>query len=297
VRYINITELKATFDRIKGIGAFSKWEDEAKKHLQKVEEKNKKDRSIYWSNKNTWSELYSALSELSGDKCWYTESKENSSEWQVDHFRPKGKSIDEKGKEILKDGYWWLSYDWKNFRLSGSLSNLLRKDRFDDKDEVFGKGNFFPLKDLATVAKPKDRLCKLERPVLLDPTNARDVKLIAFDRNGESYESYNEDDSSFYHLRAFVSIKCYGLNHKPLIRGRAKVWETCESIVDEAQNELSVHIGDEDMIEDIIDDCFNKLAKLANKKQPHSMVVFNYLSEKSKEDNFEWLEDAITAIV
>ncbi|MFL0106015.1 HNH endonuclease family protein [Tenacibaculum maritimum] len=297
MRLISISDLKETFDRIKGTGSFSNWEKTAKIHLEAIEGKNKKERAAYWNKNNIWTELYAAFSELSGDKCWYTESKENSGEWQIDHFRPKGKSIDEEGKEILKEGYWWMSYDWRNFRLSGSLSNLLRKGRFEEGEETLGKGNYFPLKDKSKVAKEKDMKCRGEKPLLLDPINARDVNLLSFDKDGMPYETYNPDDNSLNHLRAALSIKCYGLKHKPLVRGRARVWNTCIEIVEDAQNDLFVYKDNDEKIDEIIEECFNKLANLANKKMPHSIVVFNYIKDKKSEESFEWLEDALIAIV
>ena len=296
MRYVDITDLKEVFDRIKGTGSFSKWEKEAKKHKEEIEKKNKKERSKYWNKNNIWTELYSALSEISGDKCWYTESKENSGRWDVDHFRPKARSLDENGKVILKEGYWWLSYDWKNFRLSGSLTNLLSRGKFDEDDDVLGKGSFFPVKD-SKVSKIKDMKCSGEKPVLLDPTNANDVRLIAFDQDGMPYGTFGNEDNEFKNLRAVLSIKCYGLEHKPLVRGRARVWNTCEEIVEGTQNDIVINKGDDESIDDAIEECFVELAKLANKKQPFSMVVFNYIKAKSSEKDYEWLQDALTAIV
>lgn len=297
MRFIDISDLKETFDRLNGTGSFSEWEKRARNHLSTIEMKSKKERSKYWSKNNIWSELYGALSELSGDKCWYTEAKENSSEWQVDHFRPKGKSLDEDGNIILEEGYWWLSYDWRNFRLSGSLANLLRRGRFDEGDEVKGKGNFFPLRDKSRVSKVKDSKCGSEKPILLDPTNPNDVRLISFDQDGMPYETYDEYDNPFKYFRASFSIKCYGLKHKPLVRGRARVWNTCNEIVEDTFNDLMVNKDDEEKIDESISSCVERLAKLANKKRPHSRVVFNYLKSKSQEEDFEWLDLALDAII
>lgn len=296
MRYIDTNDLQETYDRIKGVGSFSKWEKEAKLHKKALENKEKKERSSYWKKNNTWQHLYSALSEISGDKCWYTESKENSGEWQIDHFRPKGQSKDENGIEILKNGYWWLSYDWRNFRLSGSLVNLLRKGRFEEGDKTLGKGNYFPLKN-SKVTRDQDMKCVGEKPLLLDPTNAGDVRLLSFDQDGMPYETYGSKDNEFKNMRALLTIKCYGLEHRSLVRGRARVWNTCSQIVEDCQNDIIMNIYDDELVDDAIEKCFIDLARLANKKQPHSIVVFNYIKSKSCEEEFEWLKDALTAIV
>jgi hypothetical protein len=296
MRYIDINDLKETLDRIKDIGSFSDWNRRAKEHAAKLEDKSKEERNKYWKTNNIWSELYSALSTLSGDKCWYTEAKENSSEWNIDHFRPKSKSLDEDGGILLNDGYWWLSYDWKNYRLCGTLVNLLRKGRFDEGEEALGKGSFFPLKDRAKISKEKDMSCSGETPILLDPTSALDVSLLSFDEDGMPYPTYNVDENAFKNLRSSITIKCYGLQHKSLVRGRSRVWSACHNIVEETQNVLLVNHDDEEKIDSAIEKCFDDLATLANRKMPHSIVVFNYIRAQSIEKNYEWLKDAVIAI-
>lgn len=296
MRYINIDELKSVFDALHGLGAFAAWEAEAKTHTEEIAKLTAKERSKYWAKNNIWSKLYDAMSELSCHKCWYTESKENSSEWQVDHYRPKAKSLDEEGKIILESGYWWLSYYWKNFRLSGSLCNLLRTDRFTDDEDVFGKGNYFPLRVSENVSKENDIRCRGEIPMLLDPTKSRDVALISFDQNGSVFPSYNTDDNIHNNTRAVVSIKCYGLEHKPLVRGRKKVWDACENIVEMTSGDLKVHMDDEEFIDETLEECFQKLAELAARSQPFSMVVLNFIQEKLNNEDYNWLSKAIKAI-
>ncbi|MEP1094040.1 MAG: hypothetical protein ABJG78_02960 [Cyclobacteriaceae bacterium] len=296
MRHIKINDLKEEYDRIYGDGSFTKWKKEAKEHLDKIEKLTPKKRSEYWSKNGSWTKLYSAMSDMSGGKCWYTESKENSSEWNVDHYRPKAKSIDEEGKIILSEGYWWRSYDWKNYRLSGTLTNLLRKGRFDEGEETFGKGNFFPIQDSKTAAQPKDMICSCEQPFLLDPIKAADVTLISFDEDGVPYETFSKEENELKHLRATLTIKCYGLKHKPLLRGRSKVWQTCEELVEKTQNDITLNNGDQNRVDRLIEECFDSLADLADKKSPFSRVVINYIKSKSIESEYSWLENSLEAI-
>lgn len=296
MRYIDIEYLKSVFDDLHGVGKFNEWEIKAKEHAHKVLLLAPSDRAKYWAANNIWSTLYSALSAISGHKCWYTESKENSSEWQVDHFRPKGKSLDHDGKVILQHGYWWLSYYWKNFRLSGSLTNLLRKDRFINDDEVLGKGNFFPIKDSSKFARENDLRCRGEIAMLIDPIKSRDITLISFDQNGTVFPTFNADDDLHNNTRATLSIKCYGLEHSPLRRGRKRVWDECESIVELTQSDLAAYIDDDELIDTVLEECFQRLARLAARDQPHSMVVFNYVREKLNDAEYVWLKEAQIAI-
>jgi len=58
-------------------------------------------------------------------KCWYSEARESVSSYHVDHFRPKGAIRDEDG-----EGYWWLAFEWTNYRISGQLINTKKGDVF-----------------------------------------------------------------------------------------------------------------------------------------------------------------------
>ena len=49
----------------------------------------------------------------------------------VEHFRPK-LEVKELYKEQNREGYWWLAFDYHNFRVCGNVGN--RK-----------KGGWFPL--------------------------------------------------------------------------------------------------------------------------------------------------------
>lgn len=293
MRAISLENLREVFDNLDGkkIGDFDNWLLEAEKHLDIIRPMSKKDRSKHWSRNNIWSELYPALSTLSGNKCWYSEAPESSSEWEIEHYRPKAESKDENGAVIRDDGYWWLSYNWQNFRLAGSLVNKLRKDRFENESDVYGKGNYFPLENNKNVANPEDTSCDSEQPLLIDPIKPRDVTLISFDKNGEPYPTYNEDDSPFYNKKAILSIKYYGLQHSPLSRGRRKIWSNCETVVNSAHNYIKNNINDLVRREEKIDECYLQLYKYTKKSEPYTMVVRNFIREKLKDDNYRWLAD------
>jgi hypothetical protein len=298
MRVIYIEELRETFDNLEGnkVGSFDEWLLKAENCLNDIRPMSQKERSKYWSKNNIWRDLYPALSKLSGHKCWYSEAPENSSEWEIDHYRPKAEAKTEDGTIIRSDGYWWLSYSWKNFRLSGSLINKLRRERFESDDEVYGKGNYFPL-ETDTVAEPEDEDCDCERPLLLDPIKPRDVTLISFDKNGEPFPTYNEEENKLYNKKAVLSIKHYGLHHKPLCRGRSKIWANCEIVVSKAHNYIKNNINDPVKRDEKIDECFLQLSRYSRKTEPYSMVVRNYVKEKLKNDEYSWLKDVERVLV
>lgn len=292
MRYIDISDFELTFNRLNPNTTFNDWLNTANQHLENIRILSTNERSTYWANNNFWRELYSTLSELSGHKCWYSESPENSSEWEIEHYRPKAISKNENGVVIREDGYWWLSYHWKNFRLAGSLVNKLRKDRFENGTEVYGKGNYFPLVQDSLVAQPEDFICNCENTLLIDPTNPIDVTLISFDSNGDVYPSFNETDSIINNKKAVLSIKFYGLDHTPIQRSRIKIWQKCETIVETANNYIKYHNPTQIQIQSKISECYKELVNLTRKTEPYTMVVKCFVKEKSKDkDNYPWLEN------
>ena len=69
-----------------------------------------------------WSELKDLLLKWSHQKCWYSELREDGSDYHVDHFRPKGRVLND--GERPRDGYWWLAFDWRNYRIAGFVRKL-----------------------------------------------------------------------------------------------------------------------------------------------------------------------------
>jgi len=77
-----------------------------------------------------WRELKDALAELSHDKCWYCEMRQERSDNAVDHFRPKAV-------------YRWLAFSLRNFRYACTFCNSRRTDA--GTGLTGGKGDHFPL--------------------------------------------------------------------------------------------------------------------------------------------------------
>src|SRR5689334_14548604 len=86
-----------------------------------------------------WGELKEWLLTLSHQKCWFSEAKDCFNHWHVEHFRPKKSAKDADGTEY--DGYWWLAFNWTNFRICGSVGNAK-------------KGTFFPLRPNCARVQP-----------------------------------------------------------------------------------------------------------------------------------------------
>jgi hypothetical protein len=205
------------------------WQENAETLRDALIGKTFEQRRVIFKANPIWQNLLTVLKGLSNNKCWYSEAQEVMSDMDVDHFRPKNeaKNIDKDHKSIKRDGYWWLAYDWKNYRLSSIYSNRLRKDKHTGEDISFGKGSYFPLRDGCNPATCIDELDD-EVIYLLDPINPNDPDLLFFADDGKAIPSVEEEDEPWNYSRAKVSINVYHLNHTPLKDARLVVWNLCK---------------------------------------------------------------------
>ncbi len=276
MRFIDNNELKCRM----GVRKFNAWNKKAADHVGKLKGLNKKQRADYFLKHGDWTELYRFLSELSSHKCWYTEAPENSGEWEIDHFRPKNRAKNDDGTVHSADGYWWLGYDWRNYRLAGSFINKRRKDKFNNNEEINGKGDYFPL-DLAT-CKPClfDGDLDDEVPYLLDPTVFRDTTLIGFDKDGKPISNY--PIGCFEEKKVKISIEFLHLDNTVLNRNRKEVWENTEKEIVEVSKKLKASTN-QAMRNKVYNDSFMKLKSLTSKAKPYSSVALSCLSANQNE--------------
>lgn len=220
MRYIDITKLELP----------DGWEDKAKTLNNKLlSAKDDAERAKIFSKNPIWQELFIPLQKLSNGKCWYSEAKDLMSDRDVDHFRPKSeaKNLD----NITRDGYWWLAYDWENYRFSSMYSNQKRYDKFDKDKEIGGKSSYFPLFPYSYVALTKKRLAD-EDIMLLDPIDEDDPCLLTFDSFGEAIpNTVSAKDIE----RVKASIRLYHLDHTPLKEERQKIWDKCQRFINEIE--------------------------------------------------------------
>jgi len=158
--------------------------------------------------------LKDELKRISHGKCWYCESSEIRSDKAVDHYRPKNEVIECPNPNHR--GYWWLAFDWRNFRYSCQYCNEIRIDR--ETNTRGGKSSHFPLLDeTKRVFDDVNPYALLnEQPSLLDPTEVDDPLLLTFDTDGTAQSAYDADDYPDDYQRARISIEYYHLNHTDL---------------------------------------------------------------------------------
>ncbi|PHR54944.1 MAG: hypothetical protein COA43_15955 [Robiginitomaculum sp.] len=124
-----------------------------------------------------WRSFYDIIPDQFKGKCWYCEAEEIRSDMPIDHFRPKGKVDEVDGHE----GYWWLAFDWENYRCACTYCNSKRN--FEETQG--GKGSAFPIFNEANRATSSADDYNSERPAILDPCDTDDDTLIWFDADGK----------------------------------------------------------------------------------------------------------------
>ncbi|HEX8209294.1 MAG TPA: hypothetical protein VF584_03825 [Longimicrobium sp.] len=164
-----------------------------------------------------WRAFARHLSRMSYGKCWYSESLEPQSFFDVDHFRPKLEA--RRSEELTEIGYQWLAFSWENFRYAAGRSNRISKD--EDTGDLRGKGNWFPLLDRSPKACWTDRCESSELPVLLDPVVEADVRLLDVESTGALIPSVFCIGATRRH-RVERSIELYGLNLPRLVEARKR---------------------------------------------------------------------------
>lgn len=181
-----------------------------------------------------WKDFKESLSKMSYGKCWYSESNDPQSFFDIDHFRPKGEA--KRDDNTTDAGYPWLAFAWRNFVFAAGRSNRLSTD--EEEELVTGKSSWFPLMDKSPKATWDNRCEGDERPKLLDPTVKADIDLIEVATDGRIEQSVlciGTDRS-----RVDRSIELYGLNLPKLKSARSRAMREVEALCESLSKTLTV---------------------------------------------------------
>lgn len=191
-----------------------------------VKKKSWGKRKELWKNKK----LQEDFRKHSFNKCWYTEVILLGQDTPIDHWRPKAEVKPYKhynyNKTIAAQGYDWLANEPTNYRLSCTYANR--------KTGNGGKGCYFPLADSSEYLTPNGN--EIEIPLLLDPCNKNDVKLISY----LGSEVVAITSNNFEKERVKVSSEIYNMNDSEIKAERRRVWDEVEKTIEEYDsNEIS----------------------------------------------------------
>lgn len=183
--------------------------------------------TIIDDNSGLWGELKEWLLGLSHGKCWFSEAKDCFSYLHVEHYRPKKSAKDRDGTP--HEGYWWLAFDWENYRICGSAGNPK-------------KGTFFPLRDGCPRVGVEGDL-RYEVPMLLDPADEDDPVLLFFNLEGRAVVAPHVNDA-WEKARVEYSVERCNLDFPPLVAKRKTIWSECWNRVEEYRRELALYQKD-----------------------------------------------------
>lgn len=198
------------------------WLEAAQNLVQKLSaapDKEARD-TIIDANAALWGQLRGWLLKLSHDKCWYSEARDLFSVLEVEHYRPK-KRCKRVARGSVSDGYWWLAFDWMNYRLCGKVGNSK-------------KGDFFPLAADSPVAAYNGVSILNEIPLLLDPACPGDPDLLSFDEDGKC--APHADADPFTQLRVTTTATRLNLNHGRIKEARRRIWARCWQLIEECRS-------------------------------------------------------------
>ena len=179
-----------------------------------------------------WRELRDFLAVLTTGKCWYCESRQIRSDKSVDHFRPKAAVFEDR----THPGYWWLAFEYRNYRLACTFCNSRRKDA---DNSTGGKADHFPILQEAHRARTEADPIEAEDPDLLDPTTPEDPPLLFFENDGRAVPMFSGSSDYRRHHRAKVSIELYHLNYSKLRRARNWLFNEVHRLVQDGDTYFS----------------------------------------------------------
>jgi hypothetical protein len=173
------------------------------------------------------------LNKLFNGKCAYCETKISSNQpGDVEHFRPKGRVVDDKFKpirlhhqqkgEIDHPGYFWLAYEWNNLLPSCIDCNRYRKHG-DGPDTGAGKADRFPVENYRACS-PGDEANEIA--LLVDPSDhepsRRPEVHLEFKTNGGIRAKTKTGE---------ITLKIFGLNRRePLVDARRRAYRIAEEL-------------------------------------------------------------------
>ncbi|WP_434149140.1 hypothetical protein ACR2R6_18310 [Methylocaldum gracile subsp. desertum] len=205
-----------------------------------------------------WGKLKPWLLALSAGKCWFSEAKEIYSHMDVEHFRPKKEAKAFDG--TVRDGYWWLAFDYMNFRACGNVGN--RK-----------KGGWFPLLEGSLCSTYENRCEESEAPYLLDPIDNDDVNLLAFDEEGKAIAAPGA--TTWEEHRVDETIKRLKLNeHEALTEERKKIWQRMTRTIEQYRTAKSrCGTGGNPAAKQKVRDCLREIKAMTERDAELSAVA------------------------
>lgn len=277
MRFIDIEELKPNIrDHLSAL-------DEAKRVVNQEPDPVRRAKLLI-KYRCRWTACRDALSKLSHGKCWYVECKNPGTDDDIDHFRPKSGVTEDRDHP----GYYWLAFEWTNFRLSCHRSNRPRINTATG--ETGGKGGNFPLVYPNDRARTEDDDLKKEFPALLDPTVLSDTILLAFKPDGEVDLSPDLKGNQIVEYRFEQSRLYLHLNWPAFREERVTLYNRIERTVDRAARQAPFGLEDMHTATDEFQNSLKDLLRLMQPSAEYSMAARCYIESFG---HVWWIRDIV----
>jgi uncharacterized protein (TIGR02646 family) len=218
--------------------------DDVKQKLQQKTEKLKElpegeRHAFIRSNEKLWKDLRPYLAAVCGKnqedfKCWYCEVKTSRFTYHVDHFRPKGRVRDK--DQQPEPGYWWLAFDYRNYRLACEFCNTPHQD--DAEIGALGKWDQFPLRDGCPRVKEPSKNVDDEIRLLIDPCKHGEVILLSFEDTGKPRPLSPKNTYGFQ--MADRTIKVLNLDQTRINEARKQIAQKCQDLVRDGNEQYGI---------------------------------------------------------
>lgn len=236
---------------------------------------------------DVWQLLKDILLDAMGQKCWYCESKQIRSDNNVDHFRPKNSVYDCDDHP----GYWWLAFDWQNYRLSCTYCNSRRRDKVNNR--TGGKQDYFPLLNPESRVYEPDDDIRVEQPKLLDPTKHSDPGLIWFFSDGTAVPKWAETRNTTQCQRAECSIELYHLNHVDLKERRQELCNYIGRLIQDGSIYYREYLNGDPDAWHAYERVIEELSYLVDETAEYSATGLSMIMDYSKK--FTWVDAVLVA--
>ena len=236
------------------------------------------------NHSDLWSNIKGIYEDYFYKKCWYTESLNPGSSKDMDHFRPKLEVYENDSHP----GYWWLAFEWRNYRFSCQYSNRLKKN--PETKITGGKGSHFPLAKGSFIATKPEHDYRNENFILLDPCSPGDYKLLSFDENGKPIINPQFENDANAIERVEKSIEFMNLDFPAFNEERCNLFYEIKDIIENADREFRNYMIDKEKNYCSLVSFKSRLETLEekrDKKSAYSRAAEIYISYFK---DYEWVE-------
>ena len=190
------------------------------------------------------------------NKCCYCESKfRSTSSGDVEHYRPKAFSQQDRGQPRIYPGYYWLVYDWDNLFVSCGVCNRSHKK------------NYFPLSNPDGRVRDHSGDLNQEKPLILNPGGSN---------NPLEHICFHNELAKGTTKAGKTTVDMIGLNRHPLQESRLEKLDLLKHLCNIVRI-LESHNGND--AQNSIEATQNLIQAYASRESEYSAMASEFLKQ------------------